>query len=187
MNDNISEKAKQYLYYIIIAILSIAFTVFLPMVGSEGQITANFPNSVTGWIIWSIVKLCTAILNVVIFYCFMEQAMLNISKNELYIEANKLLSKTKSVKKRIPRSPVQYKKLEYTKKALTIFLFTALALVGLENMVLRWKLEVFLTYIFTIVFGLIFGILQMKKAEIYWTVEYNEYAHYIIEKESKNE
>ena len=33
-----------------------------------------------------------------------------------------------------------------------------------------------LTYLFTIIMGLIFGILQMRTAEEYWTNEYLEYA-----------
>lgn len=178
-----SQKAKRYLYYIIIGLVSIIFTCFLPMVGSEGQIVSHFPTSGIGWIVWIITKLSTAVLNMVIFYCFMEQAVLNVKDDPKYIEAKSILDKCQSAKKKNPRSPKLWKKQEYSKKGTIVFVSTAFALVGLENMILSWKLETFLSYIFTIFLGVIFGILQMKKAEIYWTEEYNDYAKYVYEKE----
>lgn len=181
--QNMYLKAKQYLYYIIIGLVSIVFTCFLPMVGSEGSIASHFPTSAMGWVIWTITKLSTAILNVVIFYCFMEQAIVNVKDDPKYIEAIELLNKCRTAKKKNPRSPAYWKKQEYSKKGVVIFLSTAVALVGFENMILNWKLETFLSYLFTIIMGLVFGILQMKKAELYWTVEFNEYAHMIYENE----
>lgn len=181
--NNFYLKTKQYLYYIIIGLVSIVFTVFLPMVGSGGDIVSHFPTTGMGWFIWVIAKLSTAILNVVIFYCFMEQAVVNVKDDPKYIEANDLLHKCKKGKIKEPRSPAHWKKQEYTKKGIIIFVSTGVALVGLENMILTWKLEAFLSYLFTIIMGLVFGILQMKKAEIYWTLEYNEYAHKIYDEE----
>lgn len=180
-------KAKQYLYYIIIGLVSIVMTVFLPMVGSEGQIATHFPTTFFGWFVWIITKLSTALLNVTIFYCFMEQAVVNIKDNEKYKEANEILSRCKTIKRKDPRGPKEWKKHEYSKKGVTIFICTAIALVGLENMILSWKLATFLTYIFTIIMGLVFGVLQMKKAEDYWTTEYNDYAHFVLERETKSE
>lgn len=42
-----------------------------------------------------------------------------------------------------------------------------------------------LTYLFTIIMGLIFGILQMKRAEEYWTDEFWKYAKMIEEQNGK--
>lgn len=180
-------KAKQYLYYIIIGLVSVVFTCFLPMVGSEGDVVSHFPTSAIGWLIWLIRTLSTAVLNMVIFYCFMEQAIVNVKDDPKYKEANEILDRCKSTKRKNPRSPKFWKKAEYTKKGTIIFVSSAVALVGLENMILSWNLALFLSYIFTILMGLLFGILQMKKAELYWTVEFNEYAHFVqAQEERKN-
>lgn len=181
------EKAKQYLYYIIIGLVSVVFTSFLPMVGSGGDIVSHFPTTAIGWLIWCIRTLSTAVLNIVIFYCFMEQAVLNVKDDPQYQEACEILNRCKSTKRKDPRSPKAWKKTEYSKKGTIIFLSTAIALVGLENMFLEWNLSLFLSYVFTILMGLLFGVLQMKKAELYWTVEFNEYAHFVEEKEKLEE
>ena len=180
-------KAKQYLYYIIIGLVSVVFTCFLPMVGSEGDIVSHFPTTAVGWLIWAIRTLSTAVLNIVIFYCFMEQAIVNVKDDPKYKEANEILDRCKSTKRKNPRSPKVWKKTEYSKKGTVIFLSTAIALVGLENMLLSWNLALFLSYIFTILMGLLFGVLQMKKAELYWTEEFNEYAHFVEAQEKLQE
>ena len=176
-------KAKQNLYYIIIGLVSVVFTCFLPMVGSGGEIVSHFPTTFIGWLIYLIRTLSTAVLNIVIFYCFMEQAIINVKDDPKYIEANEILARCESTKRRDPRSPKLWNKQEYSKKGTIIFLSTAIALVGLENMFLKWDLALFLSYVFTIAMGLLFGVLQMKKAEIYWTLEYNEYAHFVEDHE----
>lgn len=180
-------KAKQNLYYIIIGLVSIVFTCFLPMVGSEGELVSHFPTTFVGWLIWLIRTLSTAVLNIVIFYCFMEQAIVNVKDDPKYIEANEILDRCKSTKRRNPRGPKIWKKQEYSKKGTVIFVSTAIALVGLENMLLSWNLALFLSYIFTILMGLLFGVLQMKKAELYWTEEFNEYAHFVEAQEKLDE
>ena len=180
-------KAKQNLYYIIIGLVSIVFTCFLPMVGSEGELVSHFPTTFVGWLIWLIRTLSTAVLNIVIFYCFMEQAIVNVKDDPKYIEANEILDRCKSTKRRNPRGPKIWKKQEYSKKGTVIFVSTAIALVGLENMLLSWNIALFLSYIFTILMGLLFGVLQMKKAELYWTEEFNEYAHFVEAQEKLDE
>lgn len=37
-----------------------------------------------------------------------------------------------------------------------------------------------LVYLFTIAMGLVFGVLSMKNAEIYWTQEYFDYACRVV-------
>lgn len=184
---NYKLKAKQYLYYIIIGLVSVVFTCFLPMVGSEGDIQSHFPTTPAGWLIWSIRTLSTAVLNIVIFYCFMEQAIINVKDDPKYKEAVEILDSCKSTKRRNPRSPIFWKRTEYSKKGTMIFLSTAIALVGLENALLSWDLALFLSYVFTILMGLLFGVLQMKKAELYWTDEFNEFAHFIQAQEKLEE
>lgn len=170
--ESLKQKARQWIYYIIIALVSLVITVFLPLVGSEGDIKQAFPTTTLGWIVWAVAKVSTAALNVVIFYCFNEQAEINIKDNDKYKDAKEKEGKLKNIKNKEPRMPHTYKKQIYGKKGVIIFVTTALALVGLENMILRWRLDIFLTYISTIIMGLVFGILQMKKTELYWIEEY---------------
>ena len=51
-----------------------------------------------------------------------------------------------------------------------------MSVVALGQAILTFDWVAMLAYIFTIALGLIFGIMQMKKAEAYWTGEFYEYA-----------
>lgn len=183
--DQIKEKAKRYLYYIIIGLVSIVFVVFLPFVGSEGDIVSRFPTTTTGWIVWAISNVTTAILNVVIYICFMEQGELNSKDDPKYIEANQILEKVESVKKKKPLSPKEWKKRQYSTKGVITFCSTLMSLIGLSNAILRWDYTIFLVYLAAIVIGIVFGLMQMKKSELYWTDEFNQYARFMLNKQEE--
>lgn len=57
-----------------------------------------------------------------------------------------------------------------------IFLSTALATVALTQAALSFNWVDMLSYLFTIIMGIVFGILQMKTTEEYWRDEYLRYA-----------
>ena len=77
---------------------------------------------------------------------------------------------------------------EYGTKALLIFITSAAATVALGQAILTFDWVSLIAYIFTILMGLIFGVLQMKKAEWYWTEEYLRYAEYVkLLREKKEE
>lgn len=178
------DKIKLYTYYIIIGVVSLIALVFLPMVGSTVGLGFNVPNTAVGWIVWIAVKLIMAILNVMIFYCFMEQAKVNVKDNEKFIEANRILEKTKDKRAKDPRSPGKWTSQQYGKKGTTIFITTMLATIALTQAILSFDYITMLTYLFTIVMGLIFGVIQMKSAELYWTDEYYKYA-LMVEREER--
>ena len=178
------DKIKLYTYYIIIGIVSLIALVFLPMVGSTVGLGFNVPNTIVGWIVWVATKLIVATLNVLIFYCFMEQAKVNVKDNPKFLQASSLLEKTKDKRSRDPRSPSAWTKVQYGKKGTTIFVTTMLATIALTQAILTFDYVTMLTYLFTIVMGLIFGVIQMKSAEVYWTDEYYRYA-LMVEKENK--
>lgn len=169
------DKLNQYTYYIIIGIVSLFALCFLPMLGSEVGASFDFPNTIVGRIVWITTKTIMAILNVLIFHSFMQQAKINIKDNEKYIQANDILSRIK-LKEYKPRSPQKWNSEQYSKKGTTIFISTALATVALTQAILLFDYVSMLTYLFTITLGIIFGVLQMKKAELYWTTEYYDYA-----------
>ena len=173
--QSVMDKVKQWMYYFIIGIVSMIALCFLPMIGSDIGLGWNLPNTVVGWIVWVVVKLFVAVLNVLIFHCFMLQAKINIKTNERYVEAQEILRSNNS-KHHMPRSPAVWNRQQYGHKGITIFVTTALSTVALTQAILTFDWMSMLTYLFTIIMGLISGIMQMKTAQDYWTDEFWQYA-----------
>ena len=178
------EKAKQNMYYILIGIISFISVAFLPMVGSTVGLGWKLPDTPTGWVVWAISRLIVATINVLIFYSFMEQAKLNVAKDPHYIEATEILLKAKKAD-HTPRSPQKWQALQYGKRGTKIFISSAMSVVALGQAILSFDWVSMLAYIFTIAMGVVFGVLQMKKAEAYWTDEFYRYALMIKEEEAK--
>lgn len=169
-------KWQTYQNYILIGIVSVVSLFFLPMLGSTVGLAFVLPNTAAGWIVYITSKLLVAALNVVIFHCFILQAKVNIKNDPHFLEANEIMRTLIVDKELAPRSPRQYFASAYGKKGTTIFFTTILAAIGLTQAVLSFDWISMLTYLFTILMGLIFGILQMNQTEIYWTEEYYRYA-----------
>ena len=172
------DKIKQWMYYFIIGIVSMIALCFLPMIGSNVGLSWNLPNTFVGWIVWLTVKVIVAVLNILIFHCFMLQAIINIKDNEKYKEAREILRLTEQ-KDFTPRSPAAWNRQQYRQKGITIFITSALSTIALTQAMLTFDWMAMLTYLFIIIMGLIFGIMQMKTAEDYWTDEFWQYAQQI--------
>lgn len=171
---------KKYLYYGIIGVISFISLVFLPMIGSNANINISLPTTVTGWIIYLLVKLLVSGLAILIYYCFMQQAKINIKDNERYIEANNILDKTRC-KYLKPRAPKQWEKQQYATKGISLFITSIISCMALTEAVLTYDYMSLLTYALVIIFSVVFGIVQMKVAEAYWTNEYYQYAKSVEE------
>ena len=178
------DKVKQNMYYILIGIISFISVAFLPMVGSTVGLGWKLPDTPTGWVVWAISRLIIATINVLIFYSFMEQAKLNVAKDPHYIEATEILLKAKKAD-HTPRSPRKWQALQYGKRGTKIFISSAMSVVALGQAILSFDWVSMLAFIFTIAMGIVFGVLQMKKAEAYWTDEFYRYALMIKEEEAK--
>lgn len=179
MNDVIN-KAKLYTYYIIIGVVSLIALVFLPMIGSTADMGFKVPDSAVGWVVWIFTRIIVAALNMLIFYCFMEQAKVNVKDDPGYKEALQVLADTVSNnKERAPRSPEKWQAQQYSRKGVFIFTATLLGTVALTQAILTFDWVTMLTYLFTIIMGIIFGVVQMKSAELYWTTEFVRYADYV--------
>lgn len=181
-----SEALKLNLYYVLIAAISLLALGFLPLLGSEIGLEWNIPNTSVGWVVWIGTRLIVATINVLIYYCFMEQAKVNVKDHPNYIRATELLLKSKK-KEVLPRSPRKWNAQQYGKKGTSLFLTSSLATVALGQAMLTFDWIALLTYLFTIIMGLIFGVLQMKQAELYWTTEYLAYAEYYIKNKENEE
>lgn len=175
------EQLKQYTYYLIIGLVSLFALAFLPMLGSQVGTEWTYPDTPVGRVVWWTTKIIMSMLNILIFRSFMEQAKINIKDNDNYKAANEILSKVR-IKEYKPRSPKKWNCEQYSFKGATIFISTTLATISLTQAILSFDYVSMLTYLFTITMGIIFGILQMKKAELYWTQEYYDYAKLIKEK-----
>ena len=174
-DDSIRQTLKQGMYYIIIAVISLISVVFLPMLGTTLGLGWKLPDTTAGWVVWGVSRAIVATINVLLFHSFMEQAKLNIKDNEHYKEAREILMKVNK-KERKPKSPAQWNAAQYGKKGTSIFLSSAMSVVAIGQAVLSYEWATALAFLFTIGMGIIFGIMQMKKAETYWTTEYYEYA-----------
>ena len=108
----------------------------------------------------------------------MMQAKINIKDDTKYQEALKILQENE-FKEFKPIGPVEWNRKQYGQKGVTIFITTALSTIALTQAMLTFDWMAMLTYLFTIIMGLIFGVLQMKTAEDYWTDEFWQYAQQV--------
>ena len=185
MQDQSREWLNQYLYYLIVAVVSVVMLVFMPAIGSVAGIEWILPTTTAGWVVYVISKLSSAGFNVMIFHCFNKQGKLNIIDHESYQKASKMLYTAKKARTKAPRSPEAFKREIYGKKGLTIFITTILGTIGLSQAVLTFNTSEFIVQLISLIMALVFGVFQMKSTEEYWTVEFMEFAIYITEKERK--
>ena len=177
------EKFNQYIYYVIICCVSLIAIIVFPLLSSEVGLELDLPDTAMGWVVYIGSALATAIVNMMIFYSFMNQAKINVADNERYKEANKILldlAIKHPEKSKLPRSPKKWNESEYTKKGITLFIGSCLSCFVFTNAVLTYNLTTLLTYSFTVLFAIFFGIFQMKTAEKYRTDEFYKYAHYCL-------
>ena len=178
------KKYRRYQYYAIISVISFIAVFFLPFVGSELGLEFQLPDTVAGWIVYVIGKLLVSTINILLFHCFVLQAKVNVKDDPAFLEAEKLLENIKP-DNYTPMSPEERHKNIYTKKGVFLFITSVLSAVGLSNMVLNFSLVNFLTYLFTIVLGVVFGVLTMNEEEAYWTVDYLKYAQWKVAQKKK--
>lgn len=171
---------NRYLYYALIFVLSLICLFFLPMLGTELGMEFLLPNTAIGWIIFVFSNLCAATLNVLMFHFFIKQGKINIKDDPAYLAANKLLQENELTEIQLPLSPHAWHSKQYRNKGITLFVFTVLGTISFGQAILVFNLVKFLSQLITLMFGLVFGFMEMKSTEEYWTVEYPEYANYHV-------
>lgn len=195
MNENntmetLREKLNLNFYYCLIFILSLLVMTVAPMfspnVGGEMGISVLFPHTPIGWAIYIVTKLFVACVNLLLFHCFVKQARINIKDNPRFVEACRIYD-LYHPKEYNPRSPKEYFRQLYRKKGVMIFFCSILSSVVLTNAILAFDMTAFVTYVITIVMGLIMGILKMKEVENYWTEEFYDSAIKLKNKQDQKE
>lgn len=167
-------RISQYSNYIIIAVASIISVFFFPFVGSELSLTLTLPNTAAGWIVFVGTKVWVAFINILIFHCFVSQARINVKDNPRFIEAEEIMLHTATATK--PLSPRKFFGREYGIKGSSVFIISVLSAFSIAQAVLTFDLLMMLSYLFTIIMGLIAGFIEMKKVEEYWIIDYLNYA-----------
>ena len=186
MEQNISkiDKGKKLikdnLWYGLIGILSIVVLVFFPMIGSGLPLRVTLPDSVIGWIVYIFSKVAIAAINICIFHSFMEQGKLNVSGFWKKLLADEILHKVKQQKQLIPLSPEEWLRKEYKNKGISITVSSVLSCIVLSQVVLTFDFIVFISFLLTLIIGLVFGIMALFKSEHFWSLDYFDYAIYIM-------
>lgn len=145
------------------------------------------PNTTIGWLIWIVSNITASILNVLMFHSFIKQGKVNILEHPAFMEASNLLKANQIGKIENPRSPEQWHRRQYASKGVSLFIFTLLGMISFSHAILTFSLIKFLAQLMTLCLGLVFGFIQMKSTEEYWTVEYLDYAKYAVEQKKKEE
>ena len=181
---------RSYQNYIIIGVLSLISTCFLPMLGSKLGIGFNIPDTKAGWIVWILTKLCIVLVNILIFDQFVKQAKVNVRDNEQFKKAEEILNNVGDEDEEEILPAKMYISKLYKKKSISLTITTILGIFGLSNAILTFDWVSMLTYLFTIVMALIFGWITMNEVEEIWTDKHYKYALKIqkenLEKEIEN-
>lgn len=180
MNFNeVKSKVNQYIWYVLIGVLSLVACVFLPMIGSEAPFGWNLPTDTLGWILYVASAIIVAGVNMTMFFGFLQQAKLNVKDDKNKVKADEILLELNlkhPMKIKKPRSPKVWNAQNYGFKGV----MTSIASFGSAMVFVKaavcFDWIAFLTYFVTVVFGLVFGVISMQLAMQYWTQEYYEYA-----------
>lgn len=176
LKDTLWNKIQGIIYYLIIVVVSLLATCFLPFIGSKVNVDYTPPQSQGEWIIFWTTRAIISVLNVIIFYCFTKQAEVNVKEDENYKKACEIVRRIREKKPRNPRSPIKFKAIQWSTKATTLALSSVLATFTLTGIVLQFDIVQLLVFGFVIMLGIVFGIFTMKNNEYYWTHEFLEYA-----------
>lgn len=182
IQGNIERKIQDYLYYIMIGIVSLCAMFVIPCLGSSVGMEWNFPNTIPGWIVFVSSKLTVALVNILIFHGFIKQARINVRDNPAYLQAMQILNEI-GRHTYIPRSIAEINKKEYGSKMTTIAITSLFSAFSFSQAILSFDITSLISYAITVVFGIIFGLLEMKKYEDYYTHEFVDYAKYVQEQQ----
>jgi hypothetical protein len=170
VREQLNKTWRLYQNYIIIAILSCISVFFLPMLGSEVNIGFKLPNTTAGWVVYIVTKLSIVCINILLMDQFVKQAKVNVREDKHFIEADEYFN-SKETEEYLPK-PREFLGRIYRNKMITTTIFSILSIFGFTQAILTFDWVSMLTYLFTIVIGIVFGWITMNEVEIYWTETY---------------
>lgn len=175
-----------YQYYILIGVISAIAVLFFPFVGTEVGLAFILPTTFAGWVVYIVSKLMVAAINILIFHCFVQQAKVVVADNPNYKKARELLHQVREKEEPVFVSPRKHYISLYGTKGVTIAVTSILGAVSLTQAILTFDVITFLTYLITIIFGVVFGIITQKGEEVYWTEDFYYYAKHEHDKWREN-
>ena len=181
------DKVRQYLYYILVGVISFLALAFLPMLGSSQDISWGLPQTSAAWAVWIVSRVAASVLNVLIYHCFIRQGELNTRQNEDRQKAEKMLNKLDKNKEKKPIGPAKFLARQYIRKVPMIAASTFLSLLAFGPALLMFDFVVLIVYLFSVIISIVFGILEMKHVEEYYTVGLLEYAEWRVKNEKDME
>lgn len=170
------KQITKYSNYIIIIVASIIAGFIPPMIGSIAGLAIVFPTTAAGWMLWSVIQICSAIANCLIFYAFISQGKDNVKDHPSYIKARELLRIHGIGKDVILVSPQEWERGEWRTKVIWLFIGTLLGGIALTQAILAFDVVRFICQLFAITFAILFGLIEMKKTEEMYSDYYLEYA-----------
>lgn len=179
------EAFRNYKNYGIIIILTLITVTIFPLLGTTLGMEANYPDTVAGWVVWSVIKIALCVDNIFIFQAFVDQAELNVQYESRYIEAREIVRKYR-IGKYNPMSPEERRKKMFSKKVI-ITVLTSLISVALTEAILKYNFADLIAYTISMIMAVVFGILNMADQEKYWVEEFYDYAITIKEEEEAKE
>lgn len=184
-----AQKFKDMSLYLVIALISLTVVTIVPLLSGciKGDIGFGFPTTPEGWVLYWSINGGTTGGNIALFILFKQQAKTNSKHHPNYIKACELLKKHNGEKGFIPRSPNQMNREEYTKKILTIIVFSLGSFITISSLVISFDFITFISTFISVCFAMVMGWVTMIKNEAYWTDEYLQYALYIDEKNKGEE
>lgn len=177
-----------YMYYFIIAFVSLLSLVVIPMIGLDQNVTPgwNLPKTSSEWTVWGITRGAIFIFTMLIFHCFVRAGKNNVRDNEVYKAADEAYRGHKTDKYK-PRLPAKMYAQVYGKKGTMTALMSGCALVAIPQAILAYDIMALISYSLTIVSAIIFGLLTMRSQEEYWTKEFPDAVERLLKGEEIDE
>lgn len=179
------EAFKNYKNYGIIIVLTLITVTIFPLMGTSVGMEANYPNTIAGWVVWSVIKIALCVDNIFIFQAFVDQAELNVQYEPRYIEAREIVRKYR-IGKYSPMSPEERRKKLLSRKVI-ITVLTSLISVALTEAILHYNFADLIAYTISMIMAVVFGIISMADQEKYWVEEFYDYAITIKDEEEAKE
>lgn len=169
-------RLTDYINYIIVVIAALIAGVVPPFLGTVAGLGLCFPTTTAGWIVWSILQICNAVANCLIFYALTAQGKDNAKKMPAYQKAIDLLRVNKIGKEVRLISPQEWEANGWKKKMAWMAISTLVGGVALTQAVLTFDALRFIIQLISITFAILFGLFHMKQTEYKYTDYYLEYA-----------
>lgn len=181
--------------YLVICLVSLLILSTLPFIGSSAGLGWTIPTTITGWIVFIVVRLVLSVANVMIYVSFIKQGIKEAKNTDVFKTANKKLIEmaiNKPEKAKGPMSPSAWNKRTYGLKSASIVIGTIGASFAITQALLTFDWMAFISYILTIGGCILFGFQKKASTFDYWSGEYGdfieiEYQKYLKEREKSLE